>query len=614
MACFGGFSRATPLELHARSLQRPNRRARSKDAPAAPFPMYTVPLKEILQMTVMEPHETLKARGELISFQKGMGSAAFISHQWVGDNSPDPDFRQMSVLQDAIRCLLSTQKRIYHDIHTEMFLNTSGMCTSALSSKPLFFWYDYFSCPQLDKNHEFQQAVASIPGYIARCEFFFVLVPVIENPSLCKVFTQSSWSQRGWCLVEKLIRQLSYDSSWIVIKSATEIELASHMGFSGSSPGEGIFSESEDKAKLAPILQKSLQRKLRLLLEEQDLVGYRALLNLQPVLLRGMMAEPLYSILPASKSDLSSNADPISLEVAEFLLQNGFETVLDVDTAGWSPLHYAALRGEVLLIQGLLEQHADPCQVSKRANPSHGGMAGVGALDLCVRHGHNEAARLLLAAKAAADGGWELVSACMGDNAEGVCLLCRHRCDPLGKDPLGTSAISIACMFGSAGAFEELSAQAGLQALAASTLAESLHAAAAFQGGAQIVQGLIDLRADINEPKEVKTMSPFGLIVSWHGLLYRMGRVTPLTTLCYHMQGSTPLMAAILSGRYECAAVLIAAGARQDLCNRQGWSVQDFARNQAIPDFLSQALRGQPRGCHVVASFALRGGSAKQNS
>ena len=295
------------------------------------------------------------------------------------------------------------------------------------------------------------------------------------------------------------------------------------------------------------------------------------------------------------------------------MLQNGFETVFDVDTAGWSPLHYAALRGEVLLMQGLLEQHADPCQVTKRANPSHGGMAGAGALDLCLRHRNNEAARLLLAAKAAGDGRWELISACMGDNAEGVRLLCQSRCDPLGKDPLDTSAVSIACMFGSATAFEELSAQAG-QALATSTLAESLHAAAVFQGGAQIVQALIDLRADINEPREVKAMRPFGLVVSWHWLLYSLGRVTPLTTLCYHLQGSTPLMAAILSGRYECAAILIAAGARQDLCNRQGWSVSDLARNQAIPEFLIQALLGQPRGCHVVASFALRGGSAEQNS
>ena len=125
-------------------------------------------------------------------------------------------------------------------------------------------------------------------------------------------------------VVEKLFRQLSHDSSWIVIKSPSEIELASHMGFSRSSPGEGTFSESGDKAKLAPILQKSLQRKLRLLLEAQDLVGYRVLLNLQPVLLRGMMVQPLYSILPANKPDLASNRNPASHEVAEFLVTEWF--------------------------------------------------------------------------------------------------------------------------------------------------------------------------------------------------------------------------------------------------------------------------------------------------
>ncbi|OLQ12115.1 hypothetical protein AK812_SmicGene3937 [Symbiodinium microadriaticum] len=612
MACFRGSSRATPLELYARSLQKQNHRAGSEDTSTL-FPMYTVPLKELLQMTVMEPHESLKERGELVSFEKGMGSAAFVSHQWVGENSPDPDFRQMSVLQDAIRCLLSTQKRIYHDIHTEMFLNASGRCTSALNSKPLFFWYDYFSCPQLEKNHDFHKAVDSIPGYIGRCEFFFVLVPVIDNPSLCKVFTPSSWSERGWCLAEKLFRQLSHDSSWIVIKSATQFELVSHMGFSGSAPGEGTFSEAGDKARIAPVMQKSLQMKLRLLLEEHDLVGYRVLLNLQPVLLRGMRAQPLYGVLPADKSDLSLIPDPASHEVAEFLLQNGFQTIFDVDAAGWSPLHYAALRGEPLLMQGLLELHADPCRLTKKGNPSHGAMAGIGALDLCLRHQNNEAARLLLAAKAAADGRWELVSASLGDNAEGIRLLCQNRCNPLGKDPLGTSAISIACMFDSARAFEEILVQAGGQALAASTLAESIHAASVFKGSAHIIQGLIDLRADVNHQKEVKTMSPFGLIVSWHGLLHRLGRVTPLTTLCYHMQGSTPLMAAVLSGQYECAAILVAAGARQDLRNRHGWSASDFARNQAVPDFLVQALRSQPRDCEVVASFALRGGYVEEH-
>ena len=75
---------------------------------AAPllFPMYTVPVEAVLQMTVNEPHEVLKAKGVAIEFKEGMGNAAFVSHQWVGDNHPDPEFKQLRVLQDALTHLL----------------------------------------------------------------------------------------------------------------------------------------------------------------------------------------------------------------------------------------------------------------------------------------------------------------------------------------------------------------------------------------------------------------------------------------------------------------------------------------------------------------------------
>ena len=44
-----------------------------------------------------------KEKGALVLFERSMGKAAFISHQWVGESHPDPEFRQMSVLQDALR-------------------------------------------------------------------------------------------------------------------------------------------------------------------------------------------------------------------------------------------------------------------------------------------------------------------------------------------------------------------------------------------------------------------------------------------------------------------------------------------------------------------------------
>ena len=242
-----------------------------------------------------------------------------MSHQWVGDAHPDPEFRQTKVLQDALRpgvdgtywgiskqappppCrhMMSDLQHIRQDIHAEMLMPNSGLRGSELRSAPLFLWYDYFSCPQIEKK-DLPKAIDSIPGYIARCAFFFVLAPVIEAPSLSKVFTPSTWADRAWCRVERLCRALSQEGSFILIKSHTQFELSStHVGSFGGPPGEGSFSVTADRSKLGPVLQKALQRKLLMLLEAADLVGYRVIFNLQSVLLRGFMVQPIHTIVPA---------------------------------------------------------------------------------------------------------------------------------------------------------------------------------------------------------------------------------------------------------------------------------------------------------------------------
>ena len=99
MACCGAHS-LTPLAQYARSL-----RTQLDDGEKLPmlFPMYTVPLGTLLEMTMIEPHEALKDRDVLVEFDKNMGNAAFVSHQWVASNHPDPECMQMRVLQDALK-------------------------------------------------------------------------------------------------------------------------------------------------------------------------------------------------------------------------------------------------------------------------------------------------------------------------------------------------------------------------------------------------------------------------------------------------------------------------------------------------------------------------------
>ena len=36
-------------------------------------------------------------------FERKLGRAAFVSHQWIGGAHPDPEFKQMQVLKDSLR-------------------------------------------------------------------------------------------------------------------------------------------------------------------------------------------------------------------------------------------------------------------------------------------------------------------------------------------------------------------------------------------------------------------------------------------------------------------------------------------------------------------------------
>ena len=82
----------------------------------------------------------------------------------------------------------------------------------------------------------------------------------------------------------------------------------------------------------------------------------------------------------------------------QFLYENGFNNINEVDRAGWSPFCYAAMRGDPVLVQSFLAKKANPNEVTKKT--SFGIMAGESVLSFCAWFRHNEAAKLLIDAKA----------------------------------------------------------------------------------------------------------------------------------------------------------------------------------------------------------------------
>ena len=591
MSCLAS---GTPLHHYMRSLRRqPDPGGGS--GTLRRFPMFTVPFKVLMKMTKVEAHEVLKERGELVEFKQSMGQAAFVSHQWVSVHHPDPEFKQMRVLQEALSHVLDDLTYIPLDSTSETAVpGAKPLHVKELRSQPLFFWYDYFSCPQLHINrHHLLNAIDSISEYVADSRFFLALCPTVVDTNGSRVLTRKTWLHRGWCRMEKACRELSEKESWIMIKSSRNIELKIIGGLAELvSVGEGSFSVDDDRTKITPVLLRAVRRKLFLLLERQDLVGYRVLLNQQPVLLRGL-SQDYVAVLPSFQTDRELELNDTLLAVAEFLHENGFKGVSDRDRAGWSPMHYAALRGDPRLVRGLLESRADPNRVTKKASHRLVLPIWTPPLAICCAYKHHEAARLLLLARACATApslASPMYCAAAADDPEGVRALLDARCNIYQQNLAAVTAVEAAASYGSVAALQELEAQSTSEL----DTKHSLHMAMLHDGSAEIAKKLLDLRANLNDQSFdwCKRTAFVRLLCAMSQLQHRMGKVSQFSRQVYHAERATPLMFALLGSHYEGAEVLIAAGARLDLRNSRGWTAADFVRGQRVPDFLSRALKG----------------------
>ena len=558
----------------------------------------------------------LQVRGDLVIFDIDKGNAVFVSHQWVAEQHPDPEFRQMSILQNVLRHLMTGLGSVPLDYVTEIFvLRAKPLPMHVFQPGPLFIWYDYFSCPQrkirdscaMDGSNGNQQdnCISSIPAYVEMCRFFLALCPVIDSPTEEKVFTARTWSCRGWCRMERAVRELSVHDTWILVQSSESIELVgTALSFPTETVGEGEFTVAADRDKLAPVVQQLLKRKLLLCLQKRELPAYRRLLNLQAVHLRGLAAEPIRDLVPGFPAS-AVNSHGAAAE--SFLHQNMLTTVSGADNEGWRPLHYAALSGSVDVVEGLLRLRANPNQRTSKDVPQLGLPLWMSPLDLAVFYKHNEAAQLLLAARARLDGGVvpALQCACVANNAVGARLLCCAGSSPLAGNLLGPNALDCAAAYGSMSVLEEL-----LKHVHPTSLNASRALLSCSDGGrgasAEMVQQLIDLRADVNFQRNLRRdLTPLGrMLFSAQALKHRFGTKTVGSTRAYHASGSTPLMWALVSAQYEGAAALLAAGARLDICNCRGWRAEDFVKGLSIPSFLQQGLAGDPSECRRVACLA----------
>ena len=548
--------------------------------------MYCLWVEIFLDLKVVMRHEESLEMGCLVEFSKDLGSAIFISHQWLSSAHPDPHGEQLQVMQKALRNIMAPQTRqmqISPHMSSEMYLCAHPVnYASKMRRKPLLIWYDYMSIPQKDENKQQRcKAIRSIPFYVARCDFFVALCPPCIHLNTHEMLSQHTWANRGWCRAERMARELSSDDGMIVC-----VEGAKHQTLlpdlkAKKSPGQGDFTVPTDRDFIAMIMKQMFRDKLTHLFRIGDLPEYRWYLNQQPTCFRGLNIDPIEDIVL-----LPNHLDKGDV-VAKFLHQNCFSKINERDVKGYTPMCYAAINGNASVISALLAQGACPNdQVSKR-DQKHQVFKGSRALDLSAWFSNHEAIELLLFAKANPVslnemGFSPLFTACAANDVKATRMLINAGAHVWKDAFMNLSSLNCAAGLGSVEVVHELIGKASTDKLP-HFLQHSLHWAMVHGGFATNLQVLVDARADVNARWETQiTQFPAWLSMKYWSLKHRM-RKSRLTLLAYNHQGATPLMFSIINTQFEATRFLVAARADVSLKNSRGVTAADLAQEVSAP-------------------------------
>jgi len=318
-------------------------------------------------------------------------------------------------------------------------------------------------------------------------------------------------------------------------------------------------------------------------------------LNLQRFYLAGFDLKPMESLVPDFNSPIDPARDAEGFLVARFLHENGFRRISERDAAGWSPLCYAVLKGQVDIVKSLLKCRANCQDRTTKFKKDLNLSKNLPVLSLAAHYHSNEVLQLLLSsgAKVNARCGHSCTAlswAAISDNAEAVQLLLEAKVNPLLKAFPDVSPFRTACAVGSVKVMRAMLATDRMEV----SLRFCLHMALAFSGESDTISFLIDASCDVNERLKIpmSRMAWWGLMKSLHAVHHLSP--SKLTDLAYHHYGATPLIFSILTGKFEVIPLLVSAGARMDIPNDRGKTAEDFLRKMDVPVSWRPVSQGDP--------------------
>ena len=285
------------------------RAASTKTAVKAQYPMYGLRVRDLMAMEQWVPHEELLAQGQLHVIGEEeieRKRVIFVSHQWCSFLHPDPKGDQLKALQVVLKRLIDGEVVVRTNPQLELgygYSQTDGPKEWQQFFEEGYIWHDFSCIPQplahkakidgealtggraphaglVGADHRsgecgedevmaklvagLKAAVDSIPSYVERAEFLWVLVPPVAHQDVTDAVCDfNSWRGRGWCRMEYAASNLTTrDLPVMIIKNSVDPpEYFSPCDAMKTPATGGCFSFEEDKSKVLDVLQAMVTHK-----------------------------------------------------------------------------------------------------------------------------------------------------------------------------------------------------------------------------------------------------------------------------------------------------------------------------------------------------------------
>eukprot|EP00933_Yihiella_yeosuensis_P027419 TRINITY_DN21317_c0_g1_i1.p1 TRINITY_DN21317_c0_g1~~TRINITY_DN21317_c0_g1_i1.p1 ORF type:complete len:715 (+),score=178.30 TRINITY_DN21317_c0_g1_i1:38-2146(+) len=300
------------------------------------FPMYVIPFAVFQGMSKLQSFKELMAAQSLVKFCPGM-VVAYVTHEWCGTQHPDPEGRQLQIMQSALENLASGKAQIMNDslesrAYTQQDLKELTSIHS--SDDGPYIWIDFSCLPQSeitaseaarkashqehdpkpesevpsDDNEDDEddeeeedwkvlckrplgsyEVARSLVTYIDECEYFFILAPCIPYAEHTdKMMNYDTYRSHGWARLECTARALSgIDSRMLLVQDESTILALQSQNFALEPPCAGSFANEGDRAQIAKTFRAVFKQKREECMEIGALGDFRMLQATENLLLRG---------------------------------------------------------------------------------------------------------------------------------------------------------------------------------------------------------------------------------------------------------------------------------------------------------------------------------------